>query len=143
MGSLLVTFGAQVRPSEVSKASWRLILIKNDDSQLFARVPSQKLNIDPQDAPRGAPDPPKTPQEAPKTPPRGFQDATFSLLNFDRHPKGRSVSKRISKLSSNSSNSKSQARPRAVRRTRVLNSKFGPKSIQKSIKISVSFWSRF
>ena len=83
MGSLLVTFGAQVRPSEVSKASWRLILIKNDDSQLFARVPSEKLNIDPQDAPRGAPDAPKTPQEAPKTPPRGFQEATFSLLNFD------------------------------------------------------------
>ena len=63
-----------------------------------------------------------------------------------RHPKGRSVSEWISNywnLSSNSSNSKSLARPRAVRRARVLNLPGPPNSIQKSIKILMSFWSRF
>ena len=51
---------------------------------------------------------------------------------------------------SNSSNSKSLARPRAVRpraRTQLdlisWVSKIGPKSIKKSIKILMSFWSRF
>ena len=64
-----------------------------------------------------------------------------------RHPKGRSVSEQFSKLSSNSSNSKSQARARAFRRANSSNSICPPNSvqnsIQKSIKISMSFWSRF
>ena len=60
-----------------------------------------------------------------------------------RHPKGRSVSKRISKSSSNSSNSKSLARARAFRQAPGGGSPGPPKSFQNLSKNKSKIWCHF
>ena len=81
-GVILATLAVQEGPSWVSNPSWKLILSKSVVSQLFASVPSEKLNFgfpSPQD---GAPNGPRSPQEAPKRVSEGHFFALKFWLDF-------------------------------------------------------------